>query len=109
MAIGWFAFDTRRCTDAACIETNFTPFYFFSKFPDKVTPIWNLIRLFPPLIWGLTFISIVLVAAFHFLASKIYAKMGLEKSLIHMEVKMMPTRYKESISSNQFILLTLLG
>ena len=51
----------------------YIPDYWFSKFPDKVDPTWNLLKLFDPPSWILIFTSIIFVTIFFFIAARIGA------------------------------------
>ena len=44
MAIGNFIFDSRRCDVGLCLENSYGPVFYYSKFPEKIPPIWNLLR-----------------------------------------------------------------
>ena len=92
MAIGSFGFTEQRCSVTVCIATAYVPTHFFSKFPGRVSPIWNLAKLFPPLIWVLVFVSIILVTLMFQFSSYIYQKMGLRKSIISEEMVLIPLR-----------------
>ena len=39
----------------------YSPLYWFSRYPSKISPTWNLLRLFDPQTWILTFVSILSV------------------------------------------------
>ena len=39
----------------------YSPLYWFSRYPSKIAPTWNLLKLFDPQTWILTFISILSV------------------------------------------------
>ena len=92
MAVGLFSFSESRCSIAVCLATHYSPFFFFSKFPEKVAPIWNLIHLFPPLVWLIVFISITMVTLMFYFSSYIYCKMGIEKNIIQEEITLVPIR-----------------
>ena len=49
----------------------YMPDYWFSKYPGKVLPTWNLLQLFDRTSWILIFVSIVLVTIFFFIAARI--------------------------------------
>ena len=51
--------------------TNYLPEYWFSRYPAKVAPTWNLLKLFDGTSWILIFLSIVLVAIFFYIAARI--------------------------------------
>ena len=92
MAVGLFSFIPARCHIALCIPVTYTPTTFYSKFPEKASPVWNLLYLFPPMIWGLTLLCIILVVITFLFSSFIYSKIGNRKSLILEEIVLVPTR-----------------
>ena len=51
--------------------STYTPRHWFSKYPSKASPTWNLLKLFSPKSWLLIFISIVSVSIFLFITAKI--------------------------------------
>lgn len=93
MALGGFGMNIDRCGVASCMEIGFFPTNFFSKYPGMQSPVWNLITLFPPLIWGLVLICLILMVMFFSISSKFYEKIGMEKYLIHEEILLVPIRY----------------
>ena len=61
-----------RATVAICAPgTNYLPEYYYSKYPAKVSPTWNLVKLFDPTSWILIFASTVSVSIFFFIAARI--------------------------------------
>ena len=92
MAVGTFGFTVQRCFVTVCIAMQHSQSHFFSKYPERVTPFWNLVQLFPPLIWGLVFASIILVLLMFKMSLFIYSKMGCEKSIISKEMVLIPIR-----------------
>ena len=92
MAIGAFSLGAERCSVANCLEMDFSPMFFFSKYPEKVSPIWNLTLLLPPLIWLLFFLTLMLVILYFLYSTFIYKKMGLQKHLIWEEIILFPAR-----------------
>ena len=57
---------------AACAPGSaYLPTYWFSKYPDKVAPTWNLLKLFDPTSWILIFTSIISVTIFFFISARI--------------------------------------
>ena len=93
MAIGNFQFTEGRCTVGVCIAVDYGPHYLFSKYPASVAPLWNLVMLFPPLIWAMVLVSIILVLAVFQLSSIIYSNLGFKESIINCELVLIPTRY----------------
>ena len=64
-----------RSEVAVCAPgSNYLPSYWFSKFPAKVAPTWNLVNLFDPPSWILIFTSIISVTMFFFLVARIGTK-----------------------------------
>ena len=94
LAIGNFLLDGARCGVAACLDMHYSPNFFLSKYPEKVTPIWNLIRLLPPEVWGFTLLSISSISIYFLTSSKVYARIGLKKKLKSEEIVLVPTRCK---------------
>ena len=92
MAIGRFVFSVERCSVTACISMDYSPYYFFSKYPERKDPIWNLVNLLSPLIWGLVVISIILVILMFKMSSFIYTKLGHRKSIMTEEMVLIPIR-----------------
>ena len=93
MAIGSFMFDNGRCSVTICLAMDWAPDYLFSKYPDRVAPVWNLVNLFTPLLWGLVFVSIILVFLFFQLSTFLYSKMGFRNSIVSEEIVLIPIRY----------------
>ena len=51
--------------------SSYLPVYYFSRYPDKVAPTWNLLKLFDTPSWILIFTSLISVTIFFFIAAKI--------------------------------------
>ena len=49
----------------------YVPLYWFSRFPAKKSPTWNLLKLFDPPSWTLIFSSITCVSIFFFFSARI--------------------------------------
>ena len=96
MAIGTFGFTVERCTVTVCIATQNTPYHFYSKYPERVAPTWNLVNLFPPFLWGLVFVSIILVISMFQFSTFLYSKMGFEKNIVSEEMVLIPIRYSRN-------------
>ena len=57
---------------AACAPGRvYLPEYWFSRYPAKVPPTWNLVNLFDTQSWILLFLSILFVSIFFFISAKI--------------------------------------
>ena len=57
---------------AACAPgAIYFPQYWFSRYPDKVAPTWNLLYLFDPISWLLIFLSLIFVKIFFLIAARI--------------------------------------
>ena len=50
---------------------NYLPEYWWSRYPAKVPPTWNLLKLFDPQSWILIFLSILSVSIFFFVSARI--------------------------------------
>ena len=87
-----FGFSQERCLIACCLEMQNSYDFFFSNYPGKVDPTWNLIYLFSPLIWGLVIGSILMTYFVFKISSNIYAYMGMSKSLFYEEMVLVPVR-----------------
>ena len=92
LGVNIFIFDIPRCSVGYCIENNFQPFYFYSKYPEKLDPTWNLLRLFPPLIWAWTFASISATVIFFAVSAGVYKKMNMGYLLGEAEIGLFPFR-----------------
>ena len=44
--------------------SQYVPQYWFSRFPQEISPAWNLVNLFTPTLWMFTFLSILSVSIF---------------------------------------------
>ena len=94
MAVGTFFITLQRSTIGLCMEGMIQPLFFWSKYPEKVAPIWNLINLFPGDAWLFTFSSLALVTLFFTLSAKLYGKLGLKKRLQSLEIVLVPFTVK---------------
>ena len=89
-----------RCKRYECIPNSYQPFYLFSKFPEKVSPIFNLVNLFTPLIWGLTFMSVLLAVFYFTFSSWIYSKLGFGEHISsEEEILLYPFRVRMMLSN----------
>ena len=94
IAVSQFLFSKERCEVVLCNEANYLPQYMFSKYPEKKDPTWNLIYLFPFNVWLIIFISIIGVALFFHISSKVYIKWGMKDILASESIDLYPFRYK---------------
>ena len=61
-----------RSTVAICgPPTQYNPVYWFSKYPQEKSPIWNLLIIFDGFSWLMSFLSILLVTIFFLFSAKI--------------------------------------
>ena len=61
-----------RGTVAACAPGYlYLPAYWFSRFPTKVPPTWNLLKIFDPQSWTLIFISTLSVTIVFWISARI--------------------------------------
>ena len=81
-----------RGTVAICAPgTFYLPHFWFSKHPEKRSPVWNLVMIFTPTSWIFTFLSILSVSLFFFVSARIGASyFGLQT--IRREVILSPFR-----------------
>ena len=49
----------------------YLPEYWYSRYPAKVPPTWNILKIFDPPSWIFIFISILLVSIIFFLSARI--------------------------------------
>ena len=49
----------------------YLPGYWFSRYPARVAPTWNILKVFDPISWILIFLSILVVKIFFFISAKI--------------------------------------
>lgn len=109
MSFDCFIFSRERCQVGECITTSFEPFYFFSKFPDKVSPIWNLTNLFKPSVWFLTFLSISLTLTYFTISIWIYSKLDHAQDFTSRDLVLAPFRWRWNSISTIFISSIILG
>ena len=50
---------------------SYLPDYWFSRYPAKVAPTWNIVKVFDPVSWLLIFLSILFVSIFLFFSARI--------------------------------------
>ena len=59
---------------AACAPgITYLPEYWWQRNPDKVAPTWNLLKLFDPISWSLTLLSLIFVKTLLFISARIGA------------------------------------
>ena len=49
----------------------YLPEYWWSRYPAKVPPTWNVVKLFDPISWLLIFLSILFVSIFLIFSARI--------------------------------------
>ena len=92
LAVFGFAADNARIKVVHFLPSvSFGPKYFFTKYPDETTKMWNLLYLFTPTSWMWTFLSIASIAITLKIFSMIGTKLGLK--LISEEITLFPFRY----------------
>ena len=63
-----------RGTVAVCAPGYaYVPEYWFSKYPEQKSVVWNLVYLFTPMSWTFTFLSILSVSMFFLVSARIGA------------------------------------
>ena len=50
---------------------SYFPMYWFSRYPARVAPIWNIVKVFDPISWILISLSILFVSIFFFFSARI--------------------------------------
>ena len=50
---------------------SYNPQYWFSRYPARVPPIWNIVKVFDPISWILIFLSILFVSIVFFISARI--------------------------------------
>ena len=67
-----FACYQGRGTVAVCAPgVYYMPPYWWSKYPEERSPVWNLVYIFTPMSWMFTFLSIIFVSLFLLLSAKL--------------------------------------
>ena len=49
----------------------YLPDYWFSRYPARVAPTWNVVKLFDPISWVLFFLSILVASIMLFISARI--------------------------------------
>ena len=71
-----------RSVQALCLPVGYNPFNWFTMYPDRVSPIFNLVKIFTPLVWLLSFASLILVVVFLKISCKIAKVYGLRANTV---------------------------
>ena len=81
-----------RAQVALCAPgANYLPEYWWSRYPAKVPPTWNVVKLFDPPSWTLIFTSIIFVTIFFFIAARVGTSyFGIRT--VHEEIVLTPFR-----------------
>ena len=79
-----------RSVQALCLPVGYNPFNWFTMYPDRVSPILNLIKIFTPLVWALSFSCLILVVIFLKISCKIAKTYGLKAKTV--EIVLCPAR-----------------
>ena len=98
IAPGNYACYHGRGTVAICSPgSTYLPHYWFSKYPAKVSPTWNLVKLFDPSGWIFIFVSIFSVTSFLFFSARIgNSYFGIQT--LTVEIILSPFRYKGRVN-----------
>ena len=64
-------YEARAKVATCAAASNYLPSYFFSRYPARTSPIWNLALIFDPTSWALLFASIFTVTIFFFVSARI--------------------------------------
>ena len=67
----YYCYYSRGKVAAYAPGLGYLPDYWFSRYPAKVAPTWNLVKLFDPPSWLLIVLSIISVTLFFFIAARI--------------------------------------
>ena len=51
----------------------YLPMYWYSKYPEPKSPVWNLVNIFTPTSWMFTFLSIISVSIFFLVSARVGA------------------------------------
>ena len=78
---------------AACAPGfTYLPDYWWSRFPAKVDPTWNIVKVFDPMSWLLIFLSILFVSMIFFITARIGTRhFGIRT--FYEEIILSPIRY----------------
>ena len=67
----YLCFEARGKIASCAPSSTYAPEYWFSRYPAKVAPIWNLLKLFDRTSWILILLSIISVTIFFFISAKV--------------------------------------
>ena len=81
-----------RSVQALCLPVGYNPFNWFTMYPDRVSPILNLVKIFTPVVWALSFACLILVVVFLKLSCKIAQVYGLKAKTV--EIVLCPARWE---------------
>ena len=104
-AIFGFACTYARSKVALCGHSiDFTPVHFLTRYPPRLSPIWNLTRLCPISVWYWVFASLAVVVGFFMVASVIYSAY-LDLKTFQQEIILFPFRYYSQVKEmiNEFL------
>ena len=86
-----------RGTVAVCSPgSQYLNLYWFSKYPDRTPPTWNLLKLVDPTSWIMIFISLLFVTIFFFISARI-GKTQFRIETFHQEIILSPFRKIKSL------------
>ena len=71
----------------------YLPYYWFSKYPEKRSPAWNLVNIFTPMSWMFTVLSILSVTMFFLVSARIGAS-NFDLHTFREEIILSPFRSK---------------
>ena len=74
---------------------SYQPLYWWTRYPQETTKMWNLIYLFTPTSWMWTFLSIASIVVTFKIFSMIGTRLGL--NLISEEITLYPFRYDKQL------------
>ena len=96
LAVWGFAVNLGRIKVAHFLPaTNYQPTYWWTKYPQETTKMWNLIYLFTPDSWMWTFLSIASIVISLKIFSIIGTRLGL--NLLTEEITLFPFRYDKQL------------
>ena len=93
-----FACYHSRGTVAVCAPGSYyMPPYWWSKYPEERSPVWNLVKIFTPMSWMFTFLSIIFVSIFFLLSAKVgVSYFGLQT--FNEEIILSPFRFNTTLT-----------
>ena len=98
LAVFGFAVDLARIKVVHYLPSvTFMPKYFWTKYPDETTKMWNLLYLFTPTSWMWTFLSIASIVVSLKIFGKIAARLGLNS--LSEEISLFPFRCAKQLKS----------